>query len=188
VFLDRDGVLLRDVGPLARREDVRILPGVVAALALLRRAGWTLVVVSNQTVVARGVLDEAGMCELHREIERMLVGLGAPALDAFYYCPHHPRATRPEYRMQCGCRKPEPGLLLRACGDLDLDPRASVMIGDRPSDIAAGLQAGCATIMVQTGRHRDAPIESARPFRVPRPDHECADLLGAARLLATEAA
>jgi D-glycero-D-manno-heptose 1,7-bisphosphate phosphatase len=189
VFLDRDGVLVDDVGPLVRCADVRVLPGVVEALGILRDAGWALVVVSNQTVVARGLASEADVCALQADIADLLLGAGAPALDDFLFCPHHPRATRPSYRVACGCRKPEPGLIRRACHRHGIDATKSVMIGDRPSDVVAGTRAGCRTVWVQTGRHLDAPIETLAPLAPPKPDHVCGDLLAAAHwIVAQEAA
>jgi D-glycero-D-manno-heptose 1,7-bisphosphate phosphatase len=181
VFLDRDGVLVEDVGLLVDAAEIRILPGVASALRLLHDAGWRLVVVSNQAVVARGLLDEPGVVALQREIESRLGAQGAPALDAFYFCPHHPSATLPAYRTDCACRKPKPGLLLRAAAELGLDLHRSCMIGDRATDLQAGSRAGCRTIWVQTGRHHDPPIETAEPAMLgPSADHVCPSLLAAA--------
>jgi D-glycero-D-manno-heptose 1,7-bisphosphate phosphatase len=186
VFLDRDGVLVEDAGPLVHRDDVRVLPGVVEALGLLHRAGWIAIVVSNQTVVARGLLGESEVRALHHDIEAMLAAAGAPPLAGFFFCPHHPNATRPEYRAQCSCRKPEPGLILRACSVHDIDPTRSVMVGDRPSDVAAGQRAGCRAVWLHTGRHHDAAIETAKPFAVAPADRTCSNLLEAARWIAAE--
>jgi D-glycero-D-manno-heptose 1,7-bisphosphate phosphatase len=184
VFLDRDGVLVDDVGPLVRTDDVRVLPDVARALGILHAAGWALVVVSNQTAVARGLASEDDVRALQRDIEARLARAGAPAIDDFLFCPHHPRATDPAYRKVCGCRKPEPGLIQRACERHGIDAHASVMVGDRPSDIAAGRRAGCRTVWLQTGRHADAPIETHEPFATPEPDHVCRDLLAAAHWIA----
>lgn len=161
VFLDRDGVLIEDAGLLVEAAGILIPDGVPEALRLLHEAGWSLVVVSNQAVVARGLLSEAGVESLQEEVEARLQALGAPKLDGFYYCPHHPAATLPAYRVDCDCRKPKPGLLLKAAAELNIDPKRSFMIGDRPSDLLAGRRAGCRAIWVQTGRHRDPPIESS---------------------------
>ncbi len=182
VFLDRDGVLVDDVGPLVRADDIRVLPGVARALAMLHASGWALVVVTNQTAVARGLATQDEVRALQRGIESTLQSQGAPAFDDFLFCPHHPRATDPAYRTDCACRKPQPGLIHAACARHGIDARSSVMVGDRPSDIEAGHGAGCTTVWVQTGRHADAPIEGpgGAPF-VHRPaSHVCADLLGAA--------
>ena len=180
VFLDRDGVLIRDAGLVLGPDDLQILDGVPEALSAL--AGYALVVVSNQAVVARGLLDEAGVLELQRDLEARLRARGAPELDGFYFCPHHPKATLERYRQDCPCRKPRPGLLLRAAQELDLDLGASFMVGDRPSDILAGIRAGCRTVWVQTGQHEAAPIETTEPFEsAPRADHTGPDLMDAAR-------
>lgn len=182
VFLDRDGVLVEDAGLLLKAEDIQILPGVPEALASLHRAGFALVVISNQAVVARGLMTEAELLNLEDVIEARLRVAGAPALDGFYYCPHHPSATDPVYRMACACRKPRPGLLLQAAEALNLDLPSSYMVGDRPTDLQAGLRAGCQAIWVQTGRHLDEPIESpdAADLDV-TPAHSCDSLAAAAQ-------
>ena len=189
VFLDRDGVLIADVGPLTAAADIRVLPGVAEALALLHDAGFALVVVSNQTAVARGLASEDDVRALQQEIELRLASAGAPPIDDFLFCPHHPSATDPAYRAACSCRKPEPGLIQLACARHGIDASASVMIGDRPSDVVAGRRAGCRAVWLRTGRHTDRPIETAVPFETPVPHHVCDDLLSAAHwLVAQEAA
>lgn len=160
VFLDRDGVLVEDRGLLVEPGDFRILAGVPQALRRLHEAGFVLVAVSNQAVVARGLISEAGLEVLHGHLGQLLRQQGAPLLDGFYSCPHHPAATLPAYRTDCACRKPRPGLLLRAAQELGLDLAGSYMVGDRPSDLQAGHRAGCRSIWVQSGRHADRPIES----------------------------
>jgi D-glycero-D-manno-heptose 1,7-bisphosphate phosphatase len=186
VFLDRDGVLVDDVGPLVSTDEVRLLPGVAEALEILHAAGFTLVVVSNQTAIARGLASEDDVIEVQREIEARLAAAGAPAIADFLFCPHHPNATRPSYRVACECRKPQPGLIHAACERHGLDAAASVMIGDRPSDIVAGRSAGCRTVWVQTGRHLDPMIEATEPYALPVADHVCSDLLAAARWLVAQ--
>src|SRR3954471_22751147 len=171
IFLDRDGVLVRDVGPLTSAADIVLTPGVARGLAELSRAGFLLVVVSNQTVVARGLLDESEVLELQRQVEGRIVAENGPALDAFYFCPHHPKATRAEFRSDCACRKPAPGLLLRAAAELDIRLAESFMIGDRPSDVAAGWRAGCTTILLTTGAHLAGPIEVSGGFETRAADH-----------------
>jgi D-glycero-D-manno-heptose 1,7-bisphosphate phosphatase len=171
MFLDRDGVLIEDAGLLTHADEIRVFPGVPEALERLKQAGFALVVISNQAVVARGLLTETQVAELEREVEARL----GTKLDGFYFCPHHPQATLPEYRTQCDCRKPRPGLIFQAARELGLDLPGSFMVGDRPTDLLAGVRAGCRTIWVQTGQHTAAPIqtseESAPP---PEPDHICA--------------
>jgi D-glycero-D-manno-heptose 1,7-bisphosphate phosphatase len=174
-------VLVEDAGLLTEGAAIRILPGVPAALGRLRAAGYRLVVVSNQAVVARGLLSPAAMEALHQEVESRLRAAGAPPLDGFYYCPHHPNATLPEFRADCTCRKPRPGLLLRAAAELGLDLAASFMVGDRPTDLLAGIRAGCRTVWVRTGQHLAEPIQTSETLpEWPRADWECADLAEAA--------
>lgn len=180
VFLDRDGVLVQDVDLLIRREDMRLLAGVPEALGLLKRAGYSLNVVSNQTVVARGMASEAEVSALNEHLQQMIEQAGGPRLDGWYFCPHHSKATVPAYRINCQCRKPQPGMLLRAARELDLNLSASFMVGDRITDIIAGSAAGCNTILVQTGKHLERPIETAEPLDMSiLPDYVCADLSAA---------
>jgi D-glycero-D-manno-heptose 1,7-bisphosphate phosphatase len=150
VFVDRDGVLIRDVDHLTAASQIEVLPGVPEALRRLRDAGWAVVVVTNQSVVARGLVTENELRQIHRVMERQLRERGA-ILDAIYYCPHHPEGTVARYRAVCDCRKPEPGMLLRAAKDLDLDLAVSVMVGDTPSDMQAGRRAGCRTVLIGPG-------------------------------------
>jgi len=182
VFLDRDGVLVEDVDLLTRCEDVRVLDGVPQALAQLQRAGRRLVVVSNQAVVARGLASEGKVRALNDYIQELLTQADGPRLDGWYFCPHHPKATLPAYRQDCDCRKPKPGLLLRAARELELDLSASFMVGDRITDIIAGVRAGTRTILVQAGRHLEPPIETSEPLDVAvKPTHTCAGLPEATR-------
>ena len=177
VFLDRDGVLVEDVDVLTRADQLRLLPGVPQALARLQRTGFELVVVSNQPVVARGLVSEADIVSIHVELDRLILTAGGPALDRIYFCPHHPKATLPAYRLDCECRKPRPGLFFRAAQELALDLPASFTVGDRITDIIAGAKAGCRTVLVQTGKHLEKPIETPEPIDTTiAPDHVCADL------------
>jgi D,D-heptose 1,7-bisphosphate phosphatase len=173
VFLDRDGVLVRDVDHLTSVSQLEILPGVPEALRRLHDAGWAVVVVTNQSVVARGWLTEDGLRDIHRELASRLAARGA-VLDAIYYCPHHPDGAVAAYRLACDCRKPKPGLLLRAADDLDLDLGASVMVGDVPTDVEAGKRAGCRTVLIRGGRAAE------RDGAGPPADHVAADLADAA--------
>jgi D-glycero-D-manno-heptose 1,7-bisphosphate phosphatase len=181
VFLDRDGVLIADVDLLHRASDIVVLDGVPGALSALADAGYALVVVTNQTVVARGLVTEDELAELHAFLRQRLRQAGGPELDAIYVCPHHPSATLPAYRTDCDCRKPRPGMLFSAERDLDLDLTMSTFVGDRPSDIVAGALAGCATVLVRSGAHASAPIETSLELEEEIvPDHICADLAEAA--------
>jgi D-glycero-D-manno-heptose 1,7-bisphosphate phosphatase len=181
VFLDRDGVLIQDIHLLTHPEQIVILPGVAAALRDLAAAGFYLFVTSNQPVVARGMATEADVESVHAELQRRLTADGGPMLKRFYFCPHHPNATLPQYRVACECRKPRPGMLLQAAREYEVDLRASFAVGDRITDIIAGARAGCRTILVQTGMHAQPPIETAEPLDVSvQPDFICADLVEAA--------
>lgn len=180
VFLDRDGVLIEDVNLLTAADQVRILEGVPEALRQLHQAGFKLIVVSNQSVVARGLISEDEVESIQGTIASMLQRRGAPALDGFYYCPHHPEATVAGYRQQCQCRKPSDGMLRQAALDHAVVLDRSFMIGDRPTDIAAGQRAGCRTVWVQTGRHHDPLIQVPTHFEIPQADFVCPNLAAAA--------
>jgi D-glycero-D-manno-heptose 1,7-bisphosphate phosphatase len=177
VFLDRDGVLIEDVPLLTRPEQVRLAEGAAWSVTRLADAGYLVVVASNQPVLARGLSTELDVAAVDDWIQQLLVGAGGRRVDAFYICPHHPNATLAQYRLQCDCRKPRPGLLLQAARDLHIAIGDSFIIGDRVTDIVAGQRAGCATILVQSGRHLDALIETPDSVAGARPaDHVCVTL------------
>jgi D-glycero-D-manno-heptose 1,7-bisphosphate phosphatase len=180
IFLDRDGVLVEDRGLLVDPAGLRIVDGVPLALRKLKEAGFRLIVITNQAVVARGMITEEGVEAIHTEMQRMLDAAGAPRLNAIYFCPHHPEANLPEYRVVCECRKPRPGSLLRAAQDHRLDLDASFMVGDRVSDIGAGAAAGCRTVLLKTAEQDiSAGVAVAPPDDSPQPDYVCPDLLAA---------
>ncbi len=153
VFLDRDGTLNEDVGYLDRLERLRLFPWSLDAVRLLRRAGFAVVVVTNQGGVARGFVREAFVDEVRRVIDRRLEAIGE-RLDGHYQCPHEPHAPVAAYRRQCDCRKPLPGLVHRAVRDLDLDLERSVAVGDKWSDVAMARAAGMPAVLVRTGYGR----------------------------------
>jgi len=150
VFLDRDGTLIDDRGYLDRMELLSLFPWTADALRLLKRAGYTLVVVTNQSALARGIIDEAFLAEVHRELSARLARGGA-VIDRYYHCPHLKDAPIERYRLACRCRKPGPGMIEQACQELDLDPAASFMVGDRWLDVECGLAAGTRAIQVLSG-------------------------------------
>ena len=151
VFLDRDGVLNADLGYVHRWEDVRWTPGAARAVAALNAAGWAVVVVTNQSGVARGLYDEAAVKALHERMAAALAEHGA-VIEAFYYAPHHADATVEAYRHpDHPDRKPNPGLLLRAARDLGLDLSRSLLIGDQASDLEAARRAGVRGILFEGG-------------------------------------
>jgi len=154
VFLDRDGTVVRDVHHLRSIDQLRLLPGVADAIRRLNEAGLAVVVATNQSGIARGLLTEQELAALHDALLERLRRRRA-RLDAIYYCPHHPEIGTAPYRRRCRCRKPAPGLLLRAAKDLDLDLGASVVVGDSARDMEAGARAGCRAVLVRTGRRAE---------------------------------
>lgn len=186
VFLDRDGVLIHDVHLLSRKDQVQLFQGTPAALMALHEAGFALVVATNQTVVSRGLVTEQDVHEIHDRIQDLLLSAGCQ-VDRFYFCPHHPNAKVAAYRRECPCRKPRPGMLQQAATELGLDLTSSWMIGDRVSDVVAGHLAGSRTILVETGMHLAPSIESDAMSSV-APDHQCADIAAAAKIILESAA
>jgi len=150
VFLDRDGTLMEEVGYLDRLDRMRLFPWSIDAIRLLNRAGFAVVVVSNQAGVARGFFREAFVEEVRREIDARVAAAGA-RIDGWYYCPHHPDAPLPEYRRQCECRKPQPGMIRQAARDLDIAPARSYVVGDRWLDVQLAHNVGASGILVRTG-------------------------------------
>ena len=150
VFLDRDGTLNDDIGFMDRMEALTLFPWTADAIRLLNRAGYCTVVTTNQSAVARGIIDEGFLRKVHGEIDRRIARGGA-RIDRYFYCPHHPEAKLESYRQLCECRKPRPGMILAAARELNLDLSRSVMVGDRRLDVASGRAAGVRTILVRTG-------------------------------------
>jgi D-glycero-D-manno-heptose 1,7-bisphosphate phosphatase len=150
VFLDRDGTLNEEVGYLDRLEKLKLIPGAAEAIRLINASGMKAVVVTNQSGVARGLFDEPFVEAVHKRLQEMLREKGA-FLDGIYFCPHHPTDGRERYLVTCDCRKPAPGLLLRAAADLHLNPVRSYMVGDTLKDIEAGVRAGARGVLVRTG-------------------------------------
>jgi D-glycero-D-manno-heptose 1,7-bisphosphate phosphatase len=140
-FVDRDGVINVEVGFLHRIEEFEFLPGAIAGLKRLQAAGYLLVVVTNQSGIARGLYGEEDYQRVTAHMRQRLAGAGV-LLTAVEHCPHLPDAALACYRVECDCRKPLPGMLLRAAAALDIDLAASVLVGDRSSDIEAGRSAG----------------------------------------------
>jgi D-glycero-D-manno-heptose 1,7-bisphosphate phosphatase len=150
VFLDRDGTLIEEHGYLERLEDLVVFPWTADALRLLKRGGFATVVITNQSAIARGLIDEAFLDKTHRTLDSKLASAGG-VIDRYYFCPHYPDAKIARYRQQCGCRKPAPGMIEQACREMDLDPARSVMVGDRWLDIACGHAAGIRGVLVRSG-------------------------------------
>jgi D-glycero-D-manno-heptose 1,7-bisphosphate phosphatase len=177
VFIDRDGTLTEEVGYVNHPSRLRLLPRSAEAIRRLNRAGTAAVIVTNQAGVARGYFSENVLHAVNAELVAQLERAGA-RLDGIYVCAHHPTEGAPPNRTLCDCRKPKPGLLLRAADELHLDLARSVMVGDKPSDLELAAKVGARSVLVLTGYglgeweyHRDQ-------FAIP-PDHVAADLLDA---------
>ncbi|RAK64458.1 D,D-heptose 1,7-bisphosphate phosphatase [Phenylobacterium kunshanense] len=151
LFLDRDGVLNEDLGYVYRWEDFRWIPGAMETIATFNRAGWLVIVVTNQSGVGRGYYTEDDVHELHRRMQADLAEAGA-RIDAFYHAPQHPEAPVEAYRHpDPPLRKPNPGMLLLAMQEWPIDREASLMIGDKPSDLEAALRAGVRAALFEGG-------------------------------------
>jgi D-glycero-D-manno-heptose 1,7-bisphosphate phosphatase len=147
VFLDRDGTVTEPRHYPSRPEDLVLQSGVAAGIRLLRRAGLAVVLVTNQSGLARGFFDGAALAAMHAHLDRLLIREGTE-LDSVEVCAHHPDGVVRGLTMVCRCRKPAPGMLLKSAVRLDLDLGRSWMVGDAPSDVQAGQAAGCRTVLV----------------------------------------
>jgi histidinol-phosphate phosphatase family protein len=170
VFLDKDGTLVENVPRNVDPARMTLMPGARALLPRLTAAGYALVVVTNQDGVAFGHFREDALRTVESRIGELLSDVGVK-LAGFLYCPHHPDATVNAYRVRCDCRKPRPGLLVRAMCRLDVDSRRSWMVGDILDDVEAGTRAGCRTIFFDNGgetewRLSDLRIPTARVTRL----------------------
>ena len=169
VFLDRDGTILDELGYLTPDAELTIYPWSLDAIRLLRRAGFAIVVVTNQGGIGRGLYTREFVEETHRRLDERFRLAGA-TVDGWYFCPHHSEALLPEFAGPCSCRKPAPGLVHEAVRTLELDPQRSWVIGDQWRDIALGHAVGARTILVHTGHGltQDAkwPADVRRPTMV----------------------
>ena len=151
IFLDRDGTINKYVGFLRDIEQFELLDGVTDAIKKINESGYLCIVVTNQPVIARGEVTYEQLDEIHNKMETLL-GLEGAYLDGIYICPHHPHkgyeGEIPELKIDCDCRKPKPGMLLRAAKDFNIDLQKSYMVGDSESDILAGKAAGCKTVLI----------------------------------------
>jgi len=177
VFIDRDGCLTEEVGYVNHPSRIRLLAGSAAAVRRLNTAGVPAVVATNQSGIARGYFSEELLRLANDEMVRQLAAADA-RLDALYVCTHHPREGQPPHRASCECRKPRPGLLVKAAVELGLELTASVMVGDKLSDVAAGHAAGAAGVLVLSGYGR-GEWEYRAPESTIKPDHVAVDLLEA---------
>ena len=158
-FFDRDGVIIEEADYIHDPALVRLCPFAAEAVRAMHDAGRLVIVVSNQSGIARGYFTEADLKAVDARMNELLAAEGAH-VDATYYCDHHKKGIIPEYAIDCDCRKPKPGLFLRAAKDLDIDLANSFMIGDKESDLEAGINAGCKGVaLVRTGHGVHQNIE-----------------------------
>lgn len=179
VFLDKDGTLVEDVPYNVDPALVRLTPHAPEGLARLHEAGYRLIVISNQSGVARGLFPVGALAAVEGRLRSLLGGSGVP-LEGFYFCPHHPEGTVAEFAVACGCRKPEPGMILRASADHGVDPGRSWFVGDILDDVEAGRRAGCRTVLIDNGNETEWRLTPDRT-----PDHKARDLAEAAALIAS---
>lgn len=175
VFLDRDGTIIEDADYLVHPDQTRLIPGAAAALRRLNDLRIPVVIVTNQSAVARGLASETDVAAVNQRLRDLLAAVGAH-FDGVYYCPHHPDIGEPPYRRACDCRKPLPGLLQRAARELGLNLAASAMIGDNLRDLEAGAAAGCAMLMLVRTGHGLIDEAKAKAARFPTPAFICDDL------------
>ena len=161
VFLDKDGTLIKDVPYNVDPGKIRWCEGAIAALHSLHRAGYKLFVITNQSGVARGYFTEADLPPVEQYLREQLALFKIP-LAGFYYCPHHPDGTVSRYSIACGCRKPQPGLLLKAAVEHQIDLSSSWFVGDILHDVEAGRAAGCRTVLIDNGNETEWQLSRSR--------------------------
>ncbi|QYO62023.1 D-glycero-alpha-D-manno-heptose-1,7-bisphosphate 7-phosphatase [Leptolyngbya sp. 7M] len=177
VFLDKDGTLLENVPYNVDPNQMRFTEGALTALQLLHQANYVLIVITNQSGVARGYFPETALIEVEQHLYRQLAQVGI-LLRGFYYCPHHPDGVIPPYNVVCTCRKPQPGLLHQAAAEQGIDLTQSWFIGDILHDVEAGRAAGCRTILLDNGNETEWQLSQNR-----LPHHVVTDLREAAAII-----
>jgi len=182
IFLDRDDTLIDDPGYINHPEQVKLLDGVAEALIQFKKLGYKLIVVTNQSGVAHGIVTEKVLGEIHERLEHLLVEKNA-FLDRIYYCPYHPDGVVQKYRKESNCRKPSPGMLLKAADEMDIDLGQSWCIGNSSRDIEAGHRAGCKTILMDMPpSHQRQPASSLSPAGV-SPDYKAVNIKEAVNIV-----
>jgi D,D-heptose 1,7-bisphosphate phosphatase len=174
IFLDKDGTLIPDIPYNVNTDLIFINHDVIEGLKLLRDEGFLLVIVSNQPGVAHGYFEEIELQKVKNKLEELLSEHDI-VLSGFYYCPHFPTAVKTEYAVDCDCRKPQPGLLLKAAGEKNINLTRSWMIGDILNDIEAGKRAGCKTVLINNGNETEWIVNDFRS-----PDYSIANMKEAA--------
>ncbi len=178
-FFDRDGVLIEEENYLSDPARVRLCAGAAESIRLMRLHGFKIIIVSNQSGIARGYFTEDDLKRVELRLDELLAAENA-SVDARYYCFHHPKGIIPEYTRECDCRKPAPGMLLTAAAEWNLDLTQSVMFGDKTSDVEAGLRAGCRIAgLVRTGHGGEQKLDGYPPEKV----IDAPDILSAVRMV-----
>ncbi len=178
IFFDRDGTLNVDAGYITSPEKIELAPDAAAGAALLAGAGYALLITSNQSAIARGMLTEAQADRIDQRLVALLRDAGV-SIEAVYRCPHLPAGSVEAFAIECDCRKPKPGLITRAARERGIDLESSWVIGDRVRDIQAGLAAGCRTIAVKT----IGPAHATERMEFPAGTMHAHSLLDAARII-----
>jgi histidinol-phosphate phosphatase family protein len=181
VFLDKDGTLIRDVPYNVDPRQIELLPRAAEGAMQLAEAGYALIIVSNQSGVARDLFPEKALAAVEQRLRELLAEFCVP-LAGFYYCPHHPQGANSRYAISCRCRKPAPGMLLQAARKLSLDLNNSWLIGDILDDVEAGHRAGCRAVLIDNGHERKWQWNPLR-----RPDFVARDLMDAAQAILGQA-
>ncbi len=161
VFFDKDGTLIVDVPYNVDPARIRFQTGAIEALRDLREQGYLLILVSNQSGIAHGYFTENELENLKNKLQQLLDDFGVP-MDAIYFCPHHPNGVVTRFARECECRKPRPGMLVRAAADHAIDLTRSWMVGDILNDVEAGTRAGCRTILVDNGNETEWKFSAER--------------------------
>jgi D,D-heptose 1,7-bisphosphate phosphatase len=177
IFLDRDGTIIEDSGYTNHPDQVKLLDGVAEALVDLKALEYKLIVVSNQSGVARGIVTEQALGEIHNQLKQLLAIKGVN-LDGIYYCPYHPDGIVAKYRKESELRKPNPGMLLTAAKEMDIDLKKSWTIGNSNRDIEAGYRAGCKTILIN-----QSPSYIQPSFDETSPDYKAVNMKEAANII-----
>jgi D,D-heptose 1,7-bisphosphate phosphatase len=181
IFLDRDDTLIEDPGYINNPDQVKLLDGAAGALIELKALGYKLIVVTNQSAVARGIVSEKVLGEIHDRLKQLLAQRDV-SLDGIYYCPYHPDGVVAKYRKESNCRKPSPGMLLKAADEMDIDLGKSWCIGNSSRDVEAGLRAGCKTILIDMPSHQKQPNASLSLAGV-TPDYNAVNIKEAVNII-----
>ena len=176
IFIDRDGTLVHARHYPSKPDDLVLYDGIGSKLRLLQDAGFKLIVITNQSGIARGYFTAADLAVMHEHVSDELRAHGVQ-IDGYYFCPHHPDGVIPELAMRCDCRKPEPGMILQASKEHGIDPRHSWFLGDILDDIEAGHRAGCRPILIDLGTESLPPSAQRTPEFVARDTAHALDII-----------